>query len=89
MAEYTSKTKIYLKEVNLNDQSFHSFLLGNTWDQSHHPGDIVSFSGIYYCTVCGHEAACNKDDPFPPQNHKQHPKSCGDIQWKLVVKTNS
>ena len=50
----------------------------------HKPGRIVPFSGIYRCVNCGDENACNKEDPFPPQNHHQH-KSASPIGWKLLV----
>lgn len=56
------------------------------WKARHKPGQTVPNSGIYSCTVCGKEAACNESDPFPPQNHHQHPQSQS-IEWKLIVKT--
>jgi hypothetical protein len=34
-------------------------------------------SGIYMCTNCGDEAACNKGDPLPPQDHRQYKPSKG------------
>ena len=50
----------------------------------HSPGKIVPFSGIYICVNCGDEDACNKGDPFPPQNKHQH-KTSSPIGWKLLV----
>ena len=58
---------------------------GGAFDNTHKPGSIVPFSGIYRCDNCGHEDACNKGDPFPSQNHKQHSPSCGTIAWRLLV----
>ncbi len=36
------------------------------------PGTIAVNSGIYRCTGCGDEDACNKGNPLPSQNHRQH-----------------
>jgi hypothetical protein len=58
------------------------------FDAPFHPGDIVPVSGIYRCTGCGREDACNSGDPFPTQNHAQHLPTQGIIQWQLVVGTN-
>jgi hypothetical protein len=55
------------------------------FDVEHLPGSIVPDSGIYRCTNCGDEDACNKRDPFPPQNHRQHNPTAGLIRWKLLV----
>lgn len=59
---------------------------GNAFDFTYGPGEVVPHSGIYRCDVCGLEGANNKGDPFPPQNHHQHP-SRAPIQWRLVVAT--
>ena len=66
---------------------------GNLLAQNNHeafdteltPGTIAPNSGIYRCTACGDENACNKGNPLPPQNHKQHSPSQGAIRWKLLV----
>lgn len=55
------------------------------FDVEHQPGAIAPDSGIYRCTNCGDEYACNKGNPLPPQNHKQHPPNTGPIRWKLLV----
>jgi len=49
------------------------------------PGQIAPYSGIYRCTNCGDEDACNAGNPLPPQNHKQHNPARGAIRWKLLV----
>lgn len=51
------------------------------------PGTKAPYSGIYICTNCRDEAACNHGDPLPPQNHRQHVPNKGDIRWKLQVHT--
>lgn len=59
------------------------------WAEVHSPGQSVAVSGIYICTGCKAEVTCNNKDPFPPQNHHQHPTSLGKIGWKLLVLTNT
>lgn len=56
-----------------------------SFDQLHKPGQHVPFSRIYRCMGCGREIAANHPDPFPPQNHHQHPNAQTPIQWKMVV----
>lgn len=58
------------------------------WSTYYSPGDTVPTSGIYRCKNCGKEVTCNKDDPFPPQNHHQHPQA-GAVLWRLIVWTNT
>lgn len=55
------------------------------WTTTYRPGDTVPVSGIYRCIVCGREDACNENDPFPPQNHTQHPQGRG-VEWQLNVR---
>ena len=55
------------------------------YDETFHPGTIAANSGIYRCTNCGDEDACNKGNPLPPQNHRQHNPANGPILWKLLV----
>lgn len=50
----------------------------------HKPGQIVPHSGIYRCVNCGDENACNKSNPFPPQNKHQH-QNQQPIGWRLLV----
>ena len=57
------------------------------WNDVHRPGEEIPHSGIYFCTGCNKEIACNEGDPFPPQNHSQHSHSAPPIRWKLLVKT--
>lgn len=54
------------------------------FDSKHKPGTKVPHSGIYRCTGCGDEYCCNEGDPFPPQNHHQHPNR-NPIEWQLLV----
>jgi len=54
------------------------------FDAIHKPGETVPHSGIYRCTSCDDEIACNKGDPFPPQNHHQH-QPPAPIRWRLLV----
>lgn len=49
------------------------------------PGTIAVNSGIYRCEGCGDEDACNKGNPLPSQNHRQHSALQGLIRWKLLV----
>jgi len=55
------------------------------FDNVYSPGALVPRSGIYRCTGCGREAACNQGDPLPPQNHHQHTPATAPIRWKLIV----
>lgn len=55
------------------------------YDKTYSPGDPCANSGIYRCDSCGDEIASNKGNPFPPQNHHQHPPGTGAIRWKLIV----
>lgn len=58
------------------------------WSIDYSPGETVPVSGIYRCRNCGKEATCNADDPFPPQNHHQHPQ-VGPVLWRLIIWTNT
>ena len=55
------------------------------FDHEYVPGASGPHSGIYRCTACGDEVACNAGNPLPPQNHKQHNPQQGAIRWKLLV----
>lgn len=55
------------------------------FDLLHKPGETCPNSGIYRCETCGDEVASNRGDPFPPQNHHQHPPGTGSIRWRLAV----
>jgi hypothetical protein len=59
------------------------------WTHVYTPGAEVPVSGIYKCTGCKREVTSNKGDPFPSQNHHQHPAGAGDIRWELIVRTNT
>lgn len=59
------------------------------WSERYSPGNTVPVSGIYICTGCEREIAANKDDPFPPQNTKQHPAKHGQIEWELLACTKA
>lgn len=58
------------------------------FDQEYTPGVAAPYSGIYMCVACKDEAACNKGNPLPPQNHRQH-NSSARIRWKLLVQTQN
>lgn len=72
MAQY--KYEKYLNQSN-----------NTAYDSLHKPGENCPNSGIYRCESCGDEIASNKGNPFPPQNHHQHPPGKGGIQWRLIV----
>lgn len=59
------------------------------WKAVHKPGEVVPNSGIYWCTACGKERACNEGDPFPPQNHHQQAPGLPAIQWQLLVRAET
>jgi len=59
------------------------------WQSTYGPGNEVPISGIYRCIGCKKEITSNKGDPFPPQNHHQHPSSQGEVKWKLNIRTNT
>lgn len=80
MALYSPSTRKYLLETNQPGNSH--------WKTTYRPGDTVPKSGIYRCVNCGDEITSNKGDPFPPQNHAQHP--CAEkIAWQLIVLTQT
>ena len=58
------------------------------WKTDYNPGNTVPQSGIYKCRVCKLEITSNAGDPFPPQNHHQHPQA-GAVKWRLLVWTNT
>lgn len=74
MAMYVDKSRIHEIEPHKD------------FEKEYNPGETIKFSGIYYCIHCNREIACNKDDPFPPQNHHQH-SSSRSIRWRLLVET--
>jgi hypothetical protein len=55
------------------------------FDKLYSPGARTPWSGIYKCHGCGHEVVHTTDKPLPPQNHHQHNRNQGAIQWRLVV----
>lgn len=48
------------------------------------PRDPTPHSGVYKCTVCGHEIVSTESFPLSPKNHFQHPVDMP-IRWKLLV----
>jgi hypothetical protein len=68
-----------------SSQLFHSD--DSKFDSTYRPGTAAPYSGIYMCINCRDEDACNKGDPLPPQNHRQHQVSKGPILWRLLVCT--
>lgn len=59
------------------------------WKKTYGPGDDVPVSGIYICLGCTREITSNSPDKFPPQNRHQHEFTDGEIEWKLIVRTNT
>lgn len=57
----------------------------DAYDRVFSPGEIAPWSGIYRCTTCHTEAACNQNQPLPPQTHHVHVQSLGPIRWTLIV----
>lgn len=55
------------------------------FDATHNPGVSAPYAGIYRCTNCGDEIAIAGGHTLPPQNHRQHSPSGGDIRWQLIV----
>lgn len=66
-----------------------STLDADWWKTTYGPGDDVPVSGIYKCLGCTREITSNAPDKFPPQNRHQHDSSDGQIEWKLIVRTNT
>ncbi|EKM5744403.1 protein L [Enterobacter kobei] len=81
MAYYVNSTKKYLSETEEPD--------GSVWRSLFTPATECPASGIYRCYNCGDEVTCNKGDPLPPQNHKQHDPANGNIAWELIVMTKT
>ncbi len=58
------------------------------WNDVHRPGEEIPHSGIYFCTGCNKEIACNEGDPFP-QNHSHIITQLHLFVRKLLVKTEN
>jgi hypothetical protein len=56
-----------------------------SFDEVHHPGAIVPWSGIYRCQGCGQEVVHTIERPLPQQDHHQHKPEQGAIRWRLIV----
>lgn len=67
------------------DSTYLSRIQHQEFDKLYRPGEKSSWSGIYRCEVCGHEAVHTADKPLPPQNHHVHKAWQGPIQWRLIV----
>jgi hypothetical protein len=55
------------------------------FDATHQPGTAAPHPGIYRCIACGDEIAIAGGHTLPPQNHRQHSPSQGQILWQLLV----
>ena len=55
------------------------------FDALHSPGTAAPHPGIYRCTSCGDEIAIAGGHTLPPQNHKQHSPTSGQIKLQLLV----
>ena len=51
------------------------------------PGTAAPYSGAYRCESCADEVCCNRGQPLPPQNHKQHVNGLKPILWRLILVT--
>lgn len=71
--------------IYIDVRRVHKSKAGAAFSAKHKPGSTVPYSGIYRCANCESEIAANANDPFPPQNHAQHPKHEGSIEWILLV----
>ncbi|GAB5992555.1 hypothetical protein AE1304_20140 [Aeromonas enteropelogenes] len=80
MAYYVPSTEKFLEKTTEP--------AGSVWRVVYNPGTECPASGIYRCVNCGDEVTCNKGDPLPPQNHRQH-ASNKDILWELIVMTKT
>jgi hypothetical protein len=80
MAYYVGSTQKYLEHTAEPE--------GSVWRTLYSPGTGCPVSGIYRCSNCGDEVTCNKSDPLPPQNHRQH-ISTDKILWELIVQTKT
>lgn len=67
------------------ESKFIAYSSSDEFDKVYKPGTTTPHSGIYRCTHCGKEDACNQGNPLPPQNHHQHSTSSGSIAWQMVV----
>jgi hypothetical protein len=75
----------FQKEFRMASYKYASYLLQNSsdaFDEIFSPGTPAPWSGIYRCQACHLEAACNANQPLPPQNIHPHPEA---IQWRLAV----
>lgn len=80
MAYYVASTQKYLESTTESE--------GSVWRRLYNPGATCPVSGIYRCSNCGDEVTCNKGDPLPPQNHRQH-ATADKIFWELIVQTKT
>jgi hypothetical protein len=55
------------------------------FDEIHAPGKLAPHSGIYRCSVCGHEAVSTSGNPLPPHGSHVHQPGQGHISWRLIV----
>ena len=81
MVFYVQSTKKHLEETSEPE--------GSVWRSLFSPAATCPESGIYRCYNCGDEVICNKGDPLPPQNHRQHNPSHGDIASELILMTKT
>lgn len=73
--------------ASYNDRSQLHHSEDSKFDATYRPGALAPYSGIYMCVNCFDEDACNKGNPLPTQNHRQHAVGKGPIIWRLLVCT--
>ena len=64
------------------------FLIPNqsaAFDETHSPGVVAPYAGVYRCTGCGYEIGTAGGHTLPPQGHHQHPAGGKPILWQLLV----
>jgi len=74
VAQYASMTYIYARPDD------------PTFVQSHKPGELAPFSGIYRCHYCGLEVTSEERQRLPRQNSHLHAGGILPIEWRLLVK---
>lgn len=70
-------------------QNYLSTNKNKTFDLPLQPSAFVPCGGIYKCTGCGTEVALEGVGLLPDRSHHKHSPVQGQIQWQLIVATES